>query len=109
MAKYFVKVPMIIGERGSKADLNTPGGDKWLKKLNGEQQGLPYFGFFSAKGKVLGTAKRPDKDGKIGRNIGHPVRPPEVAYFMTLVRKAAPKMTDKEAKVLSDYLNNQKI
>ena len=42
------------------------------------------------------------------RNLGHPVQPQEVDWFLVMVKKAAPAMTPDEAKVLEDWLRAQK-
>ncbi len=46
---------------------------------------------------------RPGKDGKSG-NIGHPFKPHEIDWFLTMLAKAAPRMTPKEKATLENWL-----
>ena len=43
-----------------------------------------------------------------GGNIGHPMEPYEVDWFLEMVKKAVPAMTAEEAKVLENWLRAQK-
>ena len=43
-----------------------------------------------------------------GGNIGHPMEPYEVDWFLAMVKRAVPAMTAEEAKVLENWLRAQK-
>jgi hypothetical protein len=43
-----------------------------------------------------------------GTNIGHPVEPEEVDWFMVMLKKAAAQLSPEEARVVETYLRNQK-
>ena len=75
-----------------------------LAKLGGKGSGLPFFAFVDAKGDLVVNSKRSPGDG----NIGHPFQPDEIAWFMTMLQKAAPNMTDPERKTIEDWLKSQK-
>ena len=97
-------------ERGEKKALENAGGADLMKSLKGEGAGLPFYAFLDAKGKVIANALQMKREGREGLgNIGHPVAEEEVDNFMKIVRKAAPKMSKAEAKVLEHWLRNQDI
>ena len=74
----------------------------------GGGSGLPYFAFLDKKGATIANSMRPGEGGKPAENIGHPDTPEEVAWFMTMVGKSAPRMTRDEAGTLEKWLRNQK-
>ena len=99
-----------VQESGAKKALENAGGAELKNSLKGEGQGLPFFAFVDAKGKMIANALQMKRKGREGLgNIGHPVRPDEVTNFMKILKKAAPKMSKAEAKVLEDWLRNQDI
>jgi hypothetical protein len=79
-----------------------------MAKLGGKSAGLPFFAFVDAKGEIMVNAKRPVPGKEGGANIGHPFAPEEVEWFMTMLDRAAPKMTAKEIDVIQTWLKNQK-
>lgn len=106
--KYFVQARLDVQEQEAKKSLDTPGGEDVLAQAGGKDIGLPFFAFLNAKGETIVNSIRPG-EGKAGeRNIGHPVQPEEVDWFMEMVKKAAPAMTADEAKVLESWLRAQK-
>ena len=97
-------------ERGEKKALENAGGADLMKSLKGESAGLPFYAFVDAKGKMIANALQMKREGREGLgNIGHPVTADEVTNFMKILKKAAPKMSKAEAKVLEDWLRNQDI
>lgn len=103
--KHFVVVWLTTMESGDKKALENPGADKVLADLGGAQEGIPYTVFMDADGKVLADSR---VDGKAGANIGHPVKPEEVDWFMAMLKKGAPKMTPTEAETIKKALLAQK-
>ena len=94
----------MVQESAEKKHLENPGGEAVLGKLGGRNSGLPFFAFVDAKGELLVNSK----GAANGNNIGHPYEPSEIAWFMTMLQKAAPKMTANERKTIEDWLGNQK-
>jgi hypothetical protein len=107
MDKYFVRAYFTVQEREDKKALNTPGGDELLNSVGGGTAGLPFFAFLDAKGALLANTLRPGKDGKPD-NIGHPVQPEEVDWFMVMLGKAVPTMSPGERETLEKWLRAQK-
>jgi thioredoxin-related protein len=101
--KHFIDVKLVVHEREDKKDLENPGAEAVLKELGGPA-GLPYHAFLDEKGNLIVNARRTP----IGNNIGHPVREDEIAWFLEMVEKAAPKITRAELKAMKDWLEHQK-
>ena len=96
-----------VKENGDKQGLNTQGGDELLTKLGGSD-GIPFFAFLDGQGRMIVNSLRPrDPDGKHGGDIGHPVEPWEIDYFMTMLAKAAPQMTAEERGTIETKLRSQ--
>lgn len=89
-------------ERG----LENPRGMDVLKELGGEKSGLPFFAIKDPKGKILIDSKAP-VEGKAPQNIGCPVKPDEIAHFITMLRQTAPRMTKAELARLEAHLKKQ--
>ena len=97
-----------VQEHGDKQGANTPGGNELYKRLGGSD-GIPFFAFLDPQGGTIVNSIRPkDPDGKHGGNIGHPVQPYEIDYFMTMLAKAAPHMTPEERSTIEKKLRSQK-
>ena len=93
--KYFVPAQLMLGE-----DENTnPGADKYEEKY-GPTQGAPYHAFITAGGNEIVDSK----ENGDGNNIGYPVDPNEIAWFMAMLKKAAPKMTAEEVHLIEAKL-----
>ena len=78
-----------------------------MKRLGGPA-GLPFYAFLDAKGDMIVNSLRDGNDGKKPENIGHPDKPEEVDWFLAMVHKAVPNITDEEAATLEHWLRNQK-
>ncbi len=101
--KYFVLARLDVQEQDAKKDLDNPGAEAVMAKYGGEKAGLPFIVFLNEKGEMVVNSLRP-RSG----NIGHPMEPYEVDWFLAMVKKAAPAMTADEAKVLENWLRAQK-
>ena len=104
--KYFVPVKLVVQEDEKNKALEDSGGDALLAKLGGPD-GLPYSAFLDAHGGLIINSKRPSSAGA-GENIGFPVQPEEVDWFVQMMRKAAPQITSDDLKTIEDALRNQK-
>jgi ketosteroid isomerase-like protein len=98
-----------VKETGDKQGLNTEGGEELLKQVGGGSESIPFFAFLDGDGRMIVNSVRPkDPDGKHGGNIGHPVQPYEIDYFMTMLAKAVPGMTEEERSTIEKKLRAQK-
>lgn len=101
--KYFVATWLTIQERQEKQALNTPGAQQvWDQLVGSKNAGLPVFAFLDAQGQPIVTSLR---DGKT--NIGFPDTPEEIAWFLTMVKKAAPSVTPDELAALEHGLRTR--
>jgi thiol-disulfide isomerase/thioredoxin len=105
--RQFVPVKLIVQESDEKKALENPGAEAWLKKVGGPE-GLPFSGFLDAKGSLIVNSRRPGASGPGGGNIGHPVAPEEIDWFVAMMKKAAPKMPAKDLKLIETALREQK-
>lgn len=106
--KYFVVAHLTVQEQGARKSLNNPEGDEVMAHAGGKDAGLPFFAFLDEKGETIANSIRPGEGNDAERNIGHPVKPQEVDWFLIMVKKAAPAMSADEAKVLENWLRAQK-
>ncbi len=109
LEKYFVIRHLTVMESEDKKGLENTGGDVLMNELKGQQAGLPFFAFVGADGKMIENSKRKAKADDPGQNVGHPVAPEEIAWFMEMLTKGAPKMTKAERAALETWLKAQKI
>lgn len=80
-----------------------PGADTLLKSIGGPS-GLPYSAFLDAKGGLIVSSKRPSNVNEDGENIGFPAQPEEIEWFVTMMKKAAPKMSEDDLKTIETAL-----
>jgi len=102
--KYFVLAKVHIDEEhGKHPELNTPGSEELRKKLGGSE-GVPFFVFLDAQGQAIATSNRPVEGKTRGENIGYPDAPEEIDWFMAMLKKSVPAMTEEEAQRIEGWL-----
>jgi thiol-disulfide isomerase/thioredoxin len=99
--KYFVPITLVVQENEKNKALENPGGDAVLKKLGGPS-GLPYSAFLDTKGALIINSKRE------GENIGYPAQPAEIDWFVEMIKKAAPKISNDDLKTIETALRTPK-
>ena len=99
--KYFVAVKLVVRENAKNKALENPGADALQQKLGGPA-GLPYFAFLDAQGALIVNSKHN------GQNIGYPGEPREIDWFIQMMKKAAPKMSDDDVKKIESALREFK-
>jgi hypothetical protein len=87
--------------------LDTPGAAQLMKRL-GASDALPFFAFLDSTGAPIVSSIMPPRDGKKGGNIGHPMEPYEIDWFLIMLDKAAPRMTAAERGAIEKTLRAQK-
>ncbi len=104
--RAFVFATMDTGERpGDKLHANTPGGVRFEDSVGGENAGWPYLVVLNPEGKLIVNSMRPDAKAKGGwTNIGYPVLPVEVDWFMTMMRRGAPGLNAAELAEMRGWL-----
>jgi thioredoxin-related protein len=99
--KYFVPVKLVVQENEKNKALENSGADALLQKLGGPA-GLPYSAFLDSQGALIVNSKRDEQ------NIGYPGEPQEIDYFVQMMKKAAPKMSDEDLKTIETALRSFK-
>lgn len=79
-----------------------------MENLGGKGAGLPFTAILDPSGKLVVNSNRPTPENPKGSNIGHPYAPEEVDWFMSMLKKGAPKMTPEQMKKLETFLRSQK-
>ena len=102
--KYFVVTRLSVAEQyGGNPKLNTPGGDKLFSRFGGPGNNVPFVVLLDHKGELIVNSNRPISEDKLD-NIGYPDQPLEILWFMTMLKKAAPVMSDSEVQTVTDWL-----
>jgi thioredoxin-related protein len=109
IARHYVIARLSVSEEYRRVNPkpNSPGAEELVSKLGGPKGPVPFFAFLDSNGKLIINSCRPVKDKPAGENIGFPVEPNEIAWFMTMLRKGAPDLTRDEALVIESSLRNQ--
>lgn len=105
---HYAIVRVDVMENGDKKVLENPGGSALMAELKGEKAGLPFFAMLDDGGKMVINSIRPANGADKGGNTGHPMTPEEVAHFMTMIKKTAPRATKAELDKLEAFLLAQK-
>lgn len=107
--KHFVIVHLnVFEENGENPGRNNPGGDKVIMKYGGVSPAgvvsLPYMVILDASGKLVTSSHRPSQDKSKDKNIGFPDEPADVAWFVQMMKRGAPDLSDEEAERISSLL-----
>jgi len=101
MKANFVIQHVDVLENGDKKVLENEGGLTYMESFGGKNAGLPFTAMTDPSGKMLVNSS---KDGKPTGNIGYPAAPDEIAHFMTMLKKSAPRMTPADLTKIEDWL-----
>ena len=96
-------VRLTAKESQEKKALENPGAGAYLARMGGEGAGLPFYTFLDGRGRKVADSK--SLPG--GANIGFPLTPDEVRAFAELLKKAAPRLSDKERETVAAYLSRK--
>jgi hypothetical protein len=107
--KYFVITRLNVAEQyGGDPKLNTPGGEKLFVKFGGPGNDVPFVVLLNSKAELIVNSNRPVGEDK-GETIGYPDEPLQILWFMTMLKKAAPTMSESEAQTVTDWLKKSAI
>lgn len=106
MSRAFVFTTMDTGESATDTKhANTPGGAAFENFIGGEDAGWPFLVILDASGKPIVDSSRPDPKSKTGKsNIGYPVAPEEIAWFVEMLRRGAPSLSDEDLSHVQAWL-----
>lgn len=110
---HFVFAYMDTGERpGDTRHANTPGGGAFENSIGGRHAGWPFLVILSPDGKPIVNSfrphpKSPGAKSKTGDNIGYPVLPQEVDWFIVMLPRGAPSLSRHELAEVHAWLTAQ--
>jgi thioredoxin-related protein len=88
--KNYVIKHLTVDESKYKRNLENLGAAALRTKYYGDQQGIPYWFILDKKGKLLADSRLHSDDGEVtGNNVGCPVKPDEVDYFIDVLKKTS--------------------
>jgi len=103
--KYFIPVKVVVQEDDRNKARENPGGDNLMKKLGGPA-GLPFSAFLDARGGLVINSINPATPGGEG-NIGFPVEPEEVAWFIKMMCTVTPQMSADDVQIIRTALSRR--
>lgn len=107
LSRAFVFIEMDTGEFSNSKYADTPGGVAYEDSIGGKDAGFPFLAILDADGHVIVDSYRPAPGSRSGRdNIGYPVLPEEVNWFVEMLRRAAPQLTEQELATVRDWLTS---
>ncbi len=99
--KYFIPVKLVVQENEKNKSLENAGAEALLKEFGGPS-GLPYFAFLDAQGDLIVNSKQN------GQNIGYPAQSNEIDWFVQMMKKAAPNISESDVKSIETALRSFK-
>lgn len=106
--QHFVLATVAVGEEvAGNGNKNNPGSAELLYKLGGvhfENTSVPFIFIIDPDGKILVTSERPMPGQKMGDNIGYPTEPEEIDWFMKMMKKSTPTLSDEDSQYIEDWL-----
>lgn len=95
----------VYEELGRNPKLNNPKSDTLVRKFgDADVGGLPFIVLLDPKGGLIVNSNRPSKRKGTGENIGYPSTPEEIDWFMVMIKKAAPALTENDAAIVEAWL-----
>lgn len=97
LGPHFVFTSMNTGEHASDSrHANTPGAIEFENSIGGKDAGWPFLVILNSNGKPVVNSWRPAPKSKSGDNIGYPVLPQEVDWFIEMLRRGAPSLSQND-------------
>lgn len=98
LSRAFVFATMDTGERqDDRKHSNTPGGVDFENSIGGKGEGFPWLVMLDTNGTPIVNSDRPDPTAKSGKgNVGYPDAPEEIDWFVEMLRKGAPQLSQQD-------------
>ncbi len=98
--KNYVIEHLTVDESKDKKDLENPGAAALLTNYHGGNQGIPYWLILDKNGNLLADSRLHSDGGEVmGNNVGCPVKPDEVSYFINVLKKTS-DLTDAQLEMI---------
>ena len=103
IADNYVVTNLVVLEEDEKQVLEHPGGEElMLEWAGGAKPGLPFYVFLDAQGRKIA-----DSNAMPGhKNIGFPYTQEEIAVFMQLLERTAPRLDPVKRTAILEYLRS---
>jgi thiol-disulfide isomerase/thioredoxin len=107
--KYFVIARISVGEGAAgHPDWDNQGSDYLMMKYGGVSSsgdaGLPFIALLDQKAKLIVNSNKPGKSKAGGAATGFPTEPEEINWFVSMLKKAAPAITEDETRTIQEGL-----
>lgn len=101
--KAFVVQRIDVGEKpGDTQHANTPGGEALRSALGATKEpGFPFLVMTDADGKPLVNSYI---EGDTSKNIGYPAAPEEIDWYIEMLKRAAPSLSNEELAATHKWL-----
>lgn len=101
--RSYVICRIVIRERDEKRREENPGWEQTLRRLRGTaHRDVPYLAVLSPEGRKLADTKAP-VSGEIPANAAFPQTDAEIAGFVTMIERTAPRLRGSDLTTLTDY------
>ncbi len=106
LSRHFVFITMDTGERpNDPRHADTPGGVAFENSIGGKDAGWPFLVILNADGKPLVDSYRPDPKSNSNKdNIGYPVLPQEVDWFIVMLHRSTPALSQQDLATVRAWL-----
>lgn len=109
--KYFVVTKLTFGEAvGGHPDWDNPGSDFLISKYGGLSPSgavdLPFIAVLDPKTKLLANSNKPGKGHVASAGTGFPDNAEDVKWFLAMLQKAAPALTEDETQKIQGAFRN---
>jgi len=107
--KYFIVAKVNVGEGAAgHPNWDNPGSDSLMMKYGGVssngEAGLPFIAILDQKAKLIANSNKPGKSKARGESTGFPTEPEEINWFLSMLKKAAPVITEDESSTIREGL-----
>lgn len=107
--RYFIIAKVSVGEAAAgHPTWDNPGSDSLMMKYGGVTSGgeaaLPFIVLLDQKAKLIVNSNNPRKGKTPSAGTGFPTEPDEIDWFLRMLRKAAPAITENETRAIQEGL-----
>jgi len=107
--KYFIVTKLTFGEAlAGHPEWDNPGSDSLISKYGGLSRsgevGLPFIAILDPKATLLANSNKPGKDQAASVGTGFPTDPEDIKWFLAMLRKSVPAVTEDETHKIQDAL-----
>ena len=99
-ANYVITHLDVLERKEKIAEFENPGGKEIMKKLGGENSGLPFYAFLNEKGDKIANSNVMPQDS----NLGFPGSDEELEAFKSLLKKTSKNISDADYSIIVETI-----